>query len=920
MTIPPPTDLTATSPPSGRQEAPGQNDAHEADPASSPSSVGVLTVLTASVPGLSCTHLRDPEIECLTPVVRLISDNMPRDQNRNGRLQLQGEIARGGMGAILKARDADLGRDIAVKVLLDEHKGKPELVQRFVAEAQINGQLQHPGVTPVYELGVFSDRRPYFTMKLLKGKTLAALLAERREPVEDRAKFVSIFAQVCQTLAYAHARGVIHRDLKPENVMVGAFGEVQVMDWGLAKVLAESAVADEKKARQRPNVSVIRTQRSRDSEMPEGIGALTQSGSLLGTPAYMAPEQARGDMDLVDERSDVFGLGGILCEILTGQPPFSGKWAEATRKAQTGNLADAYARLGACGADPELIGLARRCLAAEPWERPADAGQVAQAVTKYEQSVAQRLRQAELERAAAEARMVEEARTRRRAEAKVVEERKRRHVTLALATAIMALVIAGGSAASWWIIERRATEQDVQTALEEAAKHRDAGRWPEARAALERAEGRLGTWRLQELRVRVHRARLDSDLVADLDEIRLLESEAITTRSDFEHTRANDAYRAAFKKYGIDLGMVSRAEVAADIAYCLVRMELLAGLHDWLRIHPAVGQEKLRNVLDQADDDAWRKSFRAAVRVPDIPKLKELAGLKEAISQPPAVQFWLADSLRLTGGIKQAEVLLRKGQEQHPADFWLNYQLGITLLWGNRNSVVSGVVLPPEEAVGYFRAAIAIRSTSAAAHNYLGVALQSKGDLDGGIAAWRQAITLNPKFIPAHNNLGTALRLKGDTKGGAAEYRLAVALDANYTLARNNLAILLATSPDPGTRDIGQAVTEAEKTVQLEPSSEIVWNTLGEIYYWADRWTDAISALEKGLPLRNGGDSEDFFFLAMSHERVGHKAEARKWFQKGIDWMDKHAPKNALLLQYRAEAASVLGRTDAKGNTKASGR
>ena len=145
--------------------------------------VAVMTVLTSDVPGLSCIHLREPDNECLTPVMRLNSDKMLCNEDHNGRLQIQGEIARGGMGAILKARDTDLGRDIAVKVLLDEHKGKPELVQRFVAEAQINGQLQHPGITPIYELGVFSDRRPYFTMKLLKGKTLAALLARGWSPL-----------------------------------------------------------------------------------------------------------------------------------------------------------------------------------------------------------------------------------------------------------------------------------------------------------------------------------------------------------------------------------------------------------------------------------------------------------------------------------------------------------------------------------------------------------------------------------------------------------------------------------------------------------------------------------------------------------------------------------------------------------------
>src|SRR5262249_53287728 len=153
-----------------------------------------------------------------------------------GRLQLHGEIARGGMGAVLKGRDADLGRELAVKVLLERHRDDPELVRRFVEEAQIAGQLQHPGIVPVYELGAFADRRPFFTMKLVKGRTVAEILRDRPGPAHDLPRLLTTFLQVTQTVAYAHARGVIHRDLKPSNVMVGSFGEVQVMDWGLAKV------------------------------------------------------------------------------------------------------------------------------------------------------------------------------------------------------------------------------------------------------------------------------------------------------------------------------------------------------------------------------------------------------------------------------------------------------------------------------------------------------------------------------------------------------------------------------------------------------------------------------------------------------------------------------------------------------------
>ena len=263
------------------------------------------------------------------------------------------------MGAVFKGRDPNLGRDLAVKVLFEAHRDNPDLVRRFVEEAQIAGQLQHPGVVPVFELGQFADTRPYFSMKLVKGRTLADVLNGRSDPRQDQLVHVGTWLQICQTVAYAHARGVIHRDLKPSNVMLGSFGEVQVMDWGLAKVLPRSGVVDdaiggEAEAPQ----TVIAT-------AGEG-GVRSRFGSVLGTPAYMAPEQARGETDVVDERCDVFALRSILCEVLTGKPAFVGRTsAEVLRKAAREMSRMRSARLDACDAESELVALARDCLAAE---------------------------------------------------------------------------------------------------------------------------------------------------------------------------------------------------------------------------------------------------------------------------------------------------------------------------------------------------------------------------------------------------------------------------------------------------------------------------------------------------------------------------------------------------------------------------
>ncbi|MBS0262538.1 MAG: protein kinase [Planctomycetes bacterium] len=475
------------------------------------------------------------------PVTRPQSPEMPRS-TADSRYQLQGEIARGGMGAIIKGRDTDLGRDLAIKVLLDQHKDKPDVIQRFIEEAQIGGQLQHPGIAPVYELGQFQDRRPFFSMKLVKGETLSKLLESRQVPSEDRGRFLGIFEQVCQTMAYAHSRGVIHRDLKPANIMVGAFGEVQVMDWGLAKVLSAGGIADEKKAHDKlQSQSIIQTLRSKvDSDAPGVVGTVgsqTQMGSVMGTPAYMPPEQALGEIDQMDERADVFGLGAILCEILTGKPPYvGGDGTQVYRMASRGKLSACLTRLDACGADPELIALTKNCLALEPKERPRDAGVLAERVTTYVESVETKLRETELERAAQMARADAQAKQAeaesRRAEsefARAQEERKRRRTSLALATSMLLLV---GVVSSGWLY---LLQQDAdRIAVEADAQRRHAREMDEQRqmevAAREKAED----------------ARRDAE-----NQRQLAEQRAETIRENLYFANMNLAGQAAVEPSGI---------------------------------------------------------------------------------------------------------------------------------------------------------------------------------------------------------------------------------------------------------------------------------------------------------------------------------------------------------------------------------
>ena len=391
----------------------------------------------------------DPEFDKLTrsctPATAALTD--PEALPALPGFELGAMLGEGGMGIVIRAHDLTIRRDVAIKFLKLRFVGRETAVQRFVEEARITGQLQHPGIPPVHQMGAIAGR-PYIVMKLIKGRTLQQIIDDGgpREP--------GLFESICQTLAYAHARNLLHRDLKPSNIMVGAFAQIQVMDWGLAKVVPEEFgdLPDADEAAEKGTTEIQATVESKRSN--------TLNGSVVGTPAYMPPEQASGELHRIDRRSDVFGLGAVLCAVLTGKPPYVGRRDQSVRlMAIAGKLDGAFRRLDECGAEPELIALCKRCLSFVPSSRPEHAGIVADEVGRIRLRTTQRIAELEIEKQTDAVRQA--------------EQRKRRGLRNRAAGAIAAVLVLGLIGTTVGLVAAR--EKAAQSTAAEA-KERDARR------------------------------------------------------------------------------------------------------------------------------------------------------------------------------------------------------------------------------------------------------------------------------------------------------------------------------------------------------------------------------------------------------------------------------------------------------------
>lgn len=825
-------------------------------------------------------------------VIKSTGERPPTSTSKSeSRYAIVGELARGGMGVVYQGHDHDLDRRLAVKVLREELRTNPQAVQRFYAEAQIGGQLQHPGIVPVYDLGL-SEEQPYFTMKLVEGETLAKLLGQRPSPSFELSRLLKVFEQICQTLAYAHAQGIIHRDLKPHNIMVGAFGEVQVMDWGLAKSLKHDL-----------NLSGPSVDSTARDQM------LSQPGMAMGTPAYMAPEQARGEIEQINERADVYGLGAILYQILTGKAP--------NRQSKTELLTVDFALLESCGADKELISLTKDCLNEDLQFRPPHAGSVAESMSDYLASVQQRLHEAELAQAASQA--------------KAAEERKARRLTMTLA-AVTILFLAIGS--FFWITtsQRQADEQlqlsqsivealkdaEVLRAKAQGAPEENVAIWEQTREAVRRAEDLLTTGEvkaglrgqvqnmvthveqgLHSARARKKSIQMRMTFLGRLDQLR--GNRALAVAAIHDEKDILKEYAEAFQKIGVDLENDPLSTIAAILQRMNAAVDIAASLDDLARYRRALYPKDLKQwqrlyqLAILVDPDANRKAIRKALLTDEMDSLRKLAQ-KDLTHLSARTAYVLARALQTTKQMKLAITVLSTAVQQTPNDFWLNYQLGYSLSDDH----------PPQlqEALRYYTAALSLKPDSPVAQHSLANTLAKSNRIDQAIIAYERALDLQVNFPGVYYNLGLAYQKKKEWIKAIECFQKGQKLKPHWTVFHRGLGnlflnqgyfekakeafqqVLKLNPRDPYAlygmgkihserQEIEQAIDYFEKTVQQSPNRPEYWQALAIGYASKKVWKKAESAIQQALSL-SSRSAQDLNVLAYiySLQQQWEKVEA----------------------------------------------
>jgi tetratricopeptide (TPR) repeat protein/serine/threonine protein kinase len=840
---------------------------HGGDPALSLAALSSIDTAAAALR----RSIADPDVlESLASIPAIRSEDSyatrtgpPTEPSSSGiRYTKVRDHAKGGLGVVFVARDRELNREVALKEIQDLHADDPVSRARFLVEAEVTGGLEHPGIVPVYGLGSYADGRPFYAMRFIRGDSLKDAIARfhaddslRSDPGERALalqKLLRRFLDVCNAIAYAHSRGVLHRDLKPDNVMVGRYGETLVVDWGLAKATGRT---DNDAGALMPEATLHPASASGSDQ--------TQPGSVIGTPAYMSPEQAAGRLDLLGPASDVYSLGATLYTLLTGRAPFTDKERiDVLRKVEHGEFP--RPREAAPWLDPALEAICLKSMALRSQDRYPSPQTLAE----------------DLERSLADEPVsaYPEPWTRR---ARRWTRKHRTAVTTTMTTALVAAVLIGSAA---WMIRLQGLKTDAATLqslaivdqLEGVARATSSlEKWSGAVAEARRAEARiesgggsvdlrrrtkarLATLESEEARCR---AELESDqrdrrMVDALDEARLLPTNNNINLFDISDLLAKqDAYLSAFQAYGIDVAMLSAEESSSRVRTSQIRENLIVALDDWAEGVPKnVPAPRLTAIATAADTSPGRTAIRDAIARKDSVFLRGLLENEDSRRNLGARSRQIFAALIRLGPEANLPVL-EAIRRDDPSDFWFNH--GLSVAYAN-------FIKPPSwvNAVASNRAAVALRPKSPATRRDLGISLLFKGDHDDAIAEIREAVRLKPDFHDAWLTLAHALGAKRDLDGMIAAAREAIRLKPDFAEAYYYLGETLRLKGDHDA-----SIAAVREAIRIKPDLPHAWLSLGHALKAKRDLDGAIAAYREAIRVK-----PDF---AMAHQDLGVALSAK---------------------------------------------
>jgi serine/threonine protein kinase/predicted Zn-dependent protease len=802
--------------------------------------------------------------------------------------EIEGLLGRGGVGVVYRARHLGLKRRVALKMLLAGPFAQPEEKERFQREAEAVAGLRHPNIVQVYNSGEF-EGRPFFTMEYVEGGTLAQKLAKSPLSARDAAKLVATLADA---VSAAHASGIIHRDLKPANVLLQEVASSQhtvasrhsadpsatgyrllATDYSPQEVASsQHTVASRHNAD--PSATGYRLLATDYSpkisdfglaRRIEGDSGLTRTGAAIGTPSYMAPEQARGDRGAIGPGTDVYALGAILYECLTGRPPFRAETTTATLQQVMTDEPVPPARLNPrTPRDLETICL--KCLQKQPAQRYAGAAALADDLRRFERGEPITARPAgAMERAA--------------------KWIRRRPTAAAILVASLLMLLSVTAVAAWYASDRaqrgRQINHEVNIALGQAENHlkslrdrlddqvqawellSDIDQWQrlveqageEFQRAKSAAVGNAGLLteetrsRLRAVEAAVAREEAAYGLAKELDTI-AVNALASSDMRWSQQRKAVAEYERLFSRQGLDVHQPGTDWFASAIRSSQSRFALIAALDNWAMLVGVIKDPQLARLLElarAADPNPWRDRFRdPAVWADDLGALTQLAKEVDVGSQSPTVLVSLGFLLQAKG-LDTTKAMFERALLDHPRDFWLLLN--------------ASFFAEPAERIGLAHAALAIRPRSAMAYTQIAWYLRERGDCPVALVAADRVIEINPNYADGYFYRALALRDMKDLSGAIAAFRRAADLDPGkappfwylgellqlqgdgaaaahaYREAADRLGVLLRDLKDqPG------AVAAYQRAVERHPGHTLVRYTLGQLFQQQGRYAEAEQA------------------------------------------------------------------------------